>query len=156
MTLKVGSGIRLTNPPRNPEDIPSYLVNLVRDLENILNTPLQEVPSGGGNGQVLTKASVQDFDLEWTTPSGGGGGGLGEEFETVSKNLQSWDYSLNYSGGVLTSIVYTNGVDTITKTLNYTGPTLTSIVLSGDTPLGIDLTKTLSYTGSDLTGVSYS
>lgn len=40
MTFKVGSGIRLTNPPRNPEDIPAYLVNLVRDLENILNTPV--------------------------------------------------------------------------------------------------------------------
>ena len=82
--------------------------------------------------------------------------GLSETFETVNKNLKSWDYALNYTGSNLTSIVYTDGVDTITKTLNYTGSDLTSIVLSGDTPSGIDLTKTLTYTGADLTGVAYS
>jgi hypothetical protein len=81
---------------------------------------------------------------------------LEETFETVNKNLKSWDYALNYTGVNLTSIVYTSGADTITKTLNYTGTDLTSIVLSGDTPSGIDLTKTLSYTGADLTGVAYS
>lgn len=81
---------------------------------------------------------------------------IGGYFETVSKNLKSWDYTLNYTSGDLTSIVYTDGVDTITKTLNYTSGDLTSIVLSGDTPSGIDLTKTLSYTSGDLTGIAYS
>lgn len=79
-----------------------------------------------------------------------------EYFESVSKNIKSWGYSLNYTGGNLTSIVYTDGVSTITKTLNYTSGDLTSIVLSGDTPAGIDLTKTLTYTSGDLTGVAYS
>lgn len=32
------------------------------------------VPTGGTTGQVLTKASAADFDTQWTTPSGGGGG----------------------------------------------------------------------------------
>ena len=61
-----------------------------------------------------------------------------EYFESVSKNIKSWDFSLSYTGDKLTSIVYTENLDTITKTLNYTGDKLTSIVLSGDTPSGID------------------
>jgi hypothetical protein len=79
-----------------------------------------------------------------------------EYFETVSKNLKSWDASFNYSGGNLTSIVYTDGVDTITKTFNYIGDSLTSIVLGGDTSGGIELTKTLGYTSGNLTSVTYS
>jgi hypothetical protein len=78
-----------------------------------------------------------------------------EYFETVSKNLKSWGASFNYSGGNLSSIVYTDGVDTITKTFNYTGDSLTSIVLGGDTPSGIELTKTLGYTSGNLTSVTY-
>lgn len=79
-----------------------------------------------------------------------------ETYETVSKNLNSWDAAVNYSLGSLVSIVYSNGVSTINKTFNYTGADLTSIVLSGDTPVGISLTKTLSYTLGELTGVTYS
>jgi hypothetical protein len=90
------------------------------------------------------------------TGSQGPQGEFETTFESTAKNLKSWDYSLNYSGGVLASIVYTNGVDTITKTLNYTGSTLTSIVLSGDTPSGIESTKTLNYTAGVLTSISYS
>jgi hypothetical protein len=32
------------------------------------------VPAGGTTGQVLTKASGTDYDTDWETPSGGGGG----------------------------------------------------------------------------------
>lgn len=85
------------------------------------------------------------------------GGALTESFETVSKNLRSFPYTLIYTSGVLTSIDYDLGGGlSILKTLNYTSGVLTSIVLSGDTPAGIDLTKTLTYTGGVLTGVSYS
>ena len=79
-----------------------------------------------------------------------------EHFETVSKNLSSYPYVLNYTSGLLTSIVYTLPSGSITKTLNRTSGKLTSIVLSGDTPSGINLTKTLTYSGSQLVGVSYS
>ena len=79
-----------------------------------------------------------------------------DAFETVSKNLKSWDSTLTYTGSSLTSIAYTDGVSTITKTLNYTSNKLTSVVLSGDTPLGIDLTKTLTYTGNKLASTTYS
>jgi hypothetical protein len=78
-------------------------------------------------------------------------------FETVSKNLKGYPYILNYSAGVLSSIVYNvGGGNYVTKTLNYTTGNLTSIVLSGATPGGILLTKTLSYSGGSLSSISYS
>lgn len=79
-----------------------------------------------------------------------------EEFETVSKNLKSYNYAINYSGSDISDIVYTTDTSTITKTLNYIGGKLSTIVLSGDTPSGITLTKTLTYTGDNLTSISYS
>lgn len=82
--------------------------------------------------------------------------GIQDTFETVSKNLKAYPASLNYTSGVLTSIVYTLPVGTITKTLNYTSEILTSIVLSGSTPSGISLTKTLGYTSGILTSITYS
>jgi len=78
-----------------------------------------------------------------------------QTFETVSKNIKGWNSSFNYSLGVLTSIVYTEGASTITKTLNYSLGTLTSVVLSGDTPSFINLTKTLVYSGPNLTSIIY-
>lgn len=78
-------------------------------------------------------------------------------FESVSKNISSYPYTLTYDGTTLASITYDIGDgDSIVKTLNYTDGKLTSIVLSGDTPDGISLTKTLSYTGENLTGITYS
>jgi hypothetical protein len=91
-----------------------------------------------------------------TGPTGPAGASYQEQFETVSKNLRSWNATLNYTGSDLTSIVYTDGTDIITKTFNYSGGLLVSLVLSGDTPSGIDLTKTLGYTGSTLTSITYS
>ena len=79
--------------------------------------------------------------------------GIADTFETVSKNLDASNATLNYTGENLTSIEYANG---IIKTLAYTGDNLTSIVLSGSTPSGITLTKTFTYTGENLTGVVYS
>ena len=77
-------------------------------------------------------------------------------YETVSKNLNSWDAMLSYTLGDLTTITYSDGVGTIIKTFNYTIGLLTSIVLSGDTPNGVNLIKTFTYTSGDLTGVTYS
>ena len=79
--------------------------------------------------------------------------GMIDSYETVSKNLSGVPFNLNYSSGLLTSVVYSNG---ITKTFNRTGNKITSIVLSGATPSGIALTKTLGYTGDNLTSVGYS
>lgn len=77
-------------------------------------------------------------------------------FETVSKNLASYPYTLNYTGEDLTSIVYNTGVGQITKTFSYTLEDLTTITLSGDTPLGIDLIKTFVYNSENLTNITYS
>jgi hypothetical protein len=85
-----------------------------------------------------------------------GSSGIQEAYETVSKNILSWNATLSYTSGDLTSISYTDGVSTIVKTFNYTTGDLTSIVLSGDTPAGIDLIKTLGYTAGNLTSVTYS
>jgi hypothetical protein len=81
---------------------------------------------------------------------------IGNSFETVSKNLREFPYTLTYTLGVLTSITYTVPSGTIVKTLNYTLGILTSVVLSGTLPSGILTTKTLTYTLGVLTSVAYS
>jgi hypothetical protein len=110
-------------------------------------------------GTALTSGSgLIDTILELTySGSNGSSAYLGEEFETVSKNLKSYPYVLTYGVDGIDTITYDLGGGlSVVKTFNYTLTVLTSIVLSGDTPSGIELTKTLSYTGADLTGVVYS
>lgn len=78
-------------------------------------------------------------------------------FEAISKNLKTYPYTFNYTGDVLTSIVYSIGDgDTITKTLGYTSGVLTSITLSGELPPQLfKTTKTLTYTDGKLTSIGY-
>jgi hypothetical protein len=77
-------------------------------------------------------------------------------FETVSKNVKAYPYTMNRIGDTLENIVYDlGGGKTITKTFNRTGEKLTTIVLSGDTPSGIHLTKQFNYTGDILTSITY-
>lgn len=52
-----------------PEPMEPWADAIMKALENI-----HEVPAGGTTGQVLAKASDDDYDLEWTDPEGGGGG----------------------------------------------------------------------------------
>jgi hypothetical protein len=77
-----------------------------------------------------------------------------ETFETVSKNLKSFNFTLAYNGAnKLSTLTYSNG---IIKTLSYNGSgQLSTVVLSGSTPAGISLTKTLTYTSGKLTGIAY-
>ena len=84
---------------------------------------------------------------------GGTGSGIAETFETVNNNLDASNATLGYTGAVLTSVTYANG---ITKTLGYSGGDLVTVTLSGSTPGGIDLVKTFTYSGGDLTAVTYS
>ncbi len=99
-------------------------------------------PSPGEYGYIFTTAG-------WTNPNVFG---VGTTFETLAKNLRAENYTLAYTAGNLTSIVYASGV---TKTLGYTGGDLTTITLSGPTPDGVSLTKTLVYTAGELTAVEY-
>lgn len=118
-----------------------------KDIEDLKNKP--EGKGGGGLGkhqvQKLINTSIGSIDND-STP----------EFEKTNKNLSSYPNTLTYTSGVLTSIAYSTGTGTITKTFAYTGDNLTSVTLSGDLPVGLTETvKTLSYTGSDLTGIAY-
>jgi hypothetical protein len=38
-----------------------------------INVPSAGLPTGGTTGQVLTKVDSVDYNVEWTTPSAGGG-----------------------------------------------------------------------------------
>jgi hypothetical protein len=80
-----------------------------------------------------------------------------DEFETLSKNLRNYPYSLTYGIDGVSIITYDlGGGSSIVKTFNYISGILTTIVFSGSTPSGIELTKTFSYTGDDLTSIVYS
>jgi hypothetical protein len=116
------------------------------ELRKLANQP--KVIQGGTIGKNQVFAFIREAVSDGTIPTGSG-----DTFETVSKNLDATNATLNYTGANLTSIEYASGV---VKTLNYAGDNLTTVVLSGSTPDGISLTKTLSYTGDNLTGVSYS
>lgn len=134
---------------------PTFTESQIQTIKDLL--PKYPPINAGGSGATFLK-SLRDVDLSGLTKNAEGKyvlstGSSADTFETVSKNLDASNATLNYSGSTLTSIDYANG---ITKTLNYTGSTLTSVVLSGSTPSGISLTKTLNYTGSTLTGVTYS
>lgn len=117
--------------------------------------------SGFGGYGFRDNDGVLEFKNEggaWTAlGAGGGGGGIAVTFETINKNLESKDYTLNYTGDVLTTIVYDlPGSLTITKTFAYTGARLDTITLSGDLPVGLPTTiKNLAYTGDKLTAVTY-
>jgi hypothetical protein len=81
---------------------------------------------------------------------------FGKTFEAVSKNLNSYPFSLTYTGDNLTSVVYTTPRGAITKTLAYTGDDLTSVVISGALIIKTPITKTLAYTSGNLSSVAYS
>lgn len=113
------------------------------------------IPEWWAINYALFKKSEKDFDTEWRKIESWWSG-IWNTFETVSKNLQSYPYTLTYGWWILTSIEYTLPTWTITKTLNYWWWLLTSIVLSWDIPSGIETTKTLNYTSWTLTSITYS
>lgn len=124
------------------------------DYENPLtfSAPLSRLVNAVSIPDATTSVTGALTSTDWTTFNNK----IGNTFESVSKNLRQYDYSLNYSSGVLNTIVYTiPSVGTITKTLNYTSGALTSVVLSGSTPASIQLTKTLTYTSGVLTSIAY-
>ncbi len=90
---------------------------------------------------------------EWV----GGGGGIAETFETISKNLAGRGGALAYDGqDRLQSITYNGGE--VVKTLAYdVDGLLESVTLSGaGLPSGINLVKSFTYTADQLSGFAYS
>lgn len=79
------------------------------------------------------------------------------DYEVINKNLNSYPYTISYSGDDISSIVYTVGGNSITKTFGYSGSDLTSVTLSGDLPDGLtETTKTLAYTNGTISSITYS
>lgn len=130
---------------------PNYDVELRKfvdsNIKNSLDYENRTLSDAGGEIVLEWKNCLIDkekFDL------------IGNSFETVSKNLKQYDYTLTYTSGVLGKIDYTiPSVGIITKTLNYTSGVLTSVVLSGSAPASISLTKTLTYSSGVLTSIAY-
>lgn len=110
--------------------------------------------SGAASDNVVVNGA--ETGLQFTP--GGGGGGIGNSYETVSQNIVAYDYTITYTvDGDIDFIEYDLGGGlTVTKTFNYSGADISSIVLSGDTPGGIALTKTFTLSGGDITSVAYS
>jgi hypothetical protein len=128
------------------------------DIKDLTDSTNLKTTWNNKQNELISGTNIKTINSESLLGSGNIdiSGGTENSFETVSKNLKSYPYVLNYNSGELSSIVYTIGGDSITKTFNYSSGVLNSIVLSGDTPSGIDLTKTLNYSSGVLIGVSYS
>ena len=72
------------------------------------------VPVGGTSGQVLSKASADDYDLEWTTASAGGGGGTDATARSAAAAAQATaDAALSRSGGTMTGKITLDGAPTV-------------------------------------------
>jgi hypothetical protein len=82
---------------------------------------------------------------------------VAQSFETVSKNLNSYPFTINYSGSQVSSVVYTVPDGTITKSITYdVDNNVESVTLSGDLPSSITATtKTITYSGGKISSVDY-
>ena len=81
--------ITLVNVFDEEYDLEVVLAPILRGEQGI---PGDGMPAGGTTGQVLAKASADDFDLEWVDQTGGGGAG--------ATNLA---YTASPTGGTVTS-----------------------------------------------------
>jgi hypothetical protein len=85
----------------------------------------------------------------------GATGSLPTSYETVSKNLSSYAYTITYTGNNVASVAYTTPSGTITKSYTYTNGSISQISISGD-GLGYTYKKNLTYDASGfITNVSY-
>lgn len=83
-------------------------------------------------------------------------GTVEDTFETISKNIKAYPFTIEYFEGNPIRIIYDLGGDeSVIKTFGYTDELLTSITLSGNVPNGITLIKNLNYSQGNLVGVSY-
>ena len=145
-------------PEATTVDLSGYLPITTGVTGSMSVRSIGTLESGFVNFQLVNDSPAPGATYYYGTNEAGAKGfypGVAVTYETVSKNLKSWDATFAYSLGVLDTITYTDGVDSIVKTFGYTLGVLTTITLSGDTPGGIDLVKTLTYSGADLATVGY-
>jgi hypothetical protein len=86
------------------------------------------------------------------------GGTAAETFDTLDKNLKSYDYALAFSGGKLSTKTWTTTGGDIVLTYTWSGDVLQSKTFSGaGVPAAVTKkTKTYTWTGTTLTNVAYS
>jgi len=78
-----------------------------------------------------------------------------QTFETVSKNLRQYPYTIEYQLGNLDKIVYATPSGIITKTFVYLANKLDQIILSGEIDGLTENTKKFNYTDNKLTSINY-
>lgn len=160
---------------RDIDETDVYLDNIGRTeiTANVLDAALDQIDTELSNksniGHTHIKTNITDFNEgDYATAAQGALADtaiqsidlvtyIEDQFETVSKNLRSYNYEIFYTGGGnIDYIEYSTGAGTITKTFNYGGDLIISIVLSGAIA-GIDLTKSFTYDINDnIELVSYS
>ena len=126
------------------------------DLTPEWKTPatVHEVPAGGTAGQVLTKKTGTDYDTEWKTPSGGGGGEnplpTGGTTGQVLTKASNTDYDVEWTtpqsggGGSLTRAQYQSNLSV----------NVGSAYWNGDSAVGT-LYRTFSQFQSDMANVKF-
>lgn len=109
-----------------------------------------KLESLSGNDRLSAKAikGLEKFVGIVIAQSGGGGVDLSNylqnSFETYSKNLKSYPYTIADTSSTVTTITYSTGSGTIIKTITEVSPAVTTIVFSGDYPAGLPTTKSIT------------
>jgi hypothetical protein len=81
---------------------------------------------------------------------------VANSFESYSKNLLSYPYTITETSPTITTIAYTTPSGIINKTITEVSSAITTIVFSGDYPSGLPTTKTITETSPTLITITYS
>jgi len=164
----------------------SAIDNLPEDLQKIRDAIVALPRAGGGIGKNQVYNFIREAVVDGTIPAGGGGAtslgqltdvvlsGLTQDargnyilsgsggssvttFETINKNLLSYNVTATTESATLITQTYNGPNGDIIKSISFDSSGLpTTIVLSGDTPAGINLTKTFDFSSQEIPLITYS
>lgn len=112
-----------------------------------ISLTVQAVPA-----QTLTVDPPPSIDLTLVVGQGPAGPDLTSTYETISKNLRTADFELVWDDGVLTEMLYEDGVR---KVFGYAPSGELASITIYDAMDAVIGTKTLNYTAGDLVNVVY-
>ena len=92
-------------------------------LDRIAEMEVEGVPAGGRAGEVLGKASDDDYDVEWITVEGGGGGGSSGVAFVTYNTATSADIEAAYQDGLAVFCVSGNYIYPMTERTSATNHT---------------------------------